>query len=457
VTANTDDLAPQRLGDQAIDFARRRILQTAAAASAALAFPRELLASASQQSEVTASETLFPYFKSVPVSYFDVRLQDGFWAPRQKTIREVSVPWATRHFDSAGGVDVFRQHSQGYTAEVQTGDLEAIKFVESMATVVGLQRDAAIEGLTKSWGREMIAAQKSDGYWPFGWPLAADPAKRWQAVWWSHEDYALGHYLESAIAFKESSGDTALDDSAVRAVDNMASTLLDSKRAYAPGHEEIEQALMRLYGSSGNPKYLRLCGWLIGQRGHHDGRRSYGKYSQDHLPIEQQRTIEGHAVRAAFLFNGVTEYVGATGHAGYREAVLAIWDDLVNHKMYLHGGGGITSVDNEGYSSKPDFIPPEDCYGESCSVFGNFQWAHSLFRLTGDASYIDVAERMLYNAFYASLSLQGDRSFTRTLRNRIAPRHVSPGIRCPAVRRISSSSLPRSVASSTPPTTMASS
>jgi hypothetical protein len=79
--------------------------------------------------------------------------------------------------------------------------------------------------------------------------------------------------------------------------------------------------------------------------------------------------------------------------------------------MYLHGAGGIVGTDNEGYSSRPDFIPPGDCYGESCSVFGNFQWAHNLFRLTGDAAYIDVAERMLYNAFYASLSLAGDRYF----------------------------------------------
>ena len=141
------------------------------------------------------------------------------------------------------------------------------------------------------------------------------------------------------------------------------------------------------------------------------GRRSYGAYSQDHVPVEQQRTIEGHAVRAAFLYNGVTEYVGATGPSSYREAVLAVWDDLINHKMYLHGAGGTVSTDNEGYSSKPDFIPPADCYGESCSVFGNFQWAHNLFRLTGDAAYLDVAERMLYNAFYASLSLAGDQYF----------------------------------------------
>jgi hypothetical protein len=398
------------------DFTRRALLQTAAAASVTLAVPRELRAGLAQQGRKVSAGHRFPYFQSTPVSCRNVELRDSFWAPRQKTLYTVSVPWATRHYDEAGGVDAYRARPEEYRAKVPRGDLEAIKFVEAMAAVVGLERDPSIEAVALAWAREMMAAQEPDGYLPFGrqpfeLPLAADSNNRWQAVWWSHEDYALGHYLESAIALKESTGDEAMYESAVRAVDNMAGILLDSSRAYAPGHEEIEQALMRLYGSTGDTRYLALCGWLIGQRGHHEGRRSYGKYSQDHLPIERQRTIEGHAVRAAFLYNGVTEYVGATGHPGYREAVLAIWDDLVNNKLYLHGAGGITSAGNEGYSSKSDFLPPADCYGESCSVFGNFQWAHNLFRLTGDASYIDVAELMLYNAFYASLSLAGDRYF----------------------------------------------
>lgn len=353
----------------------------------------------------------FPFFKSTPVSYINVKMKDTFWAPRQKAIRDVSIPWATRHFDKAGGLDAFNACPHEYDAQIRPGDFEVIKFVEAMAAAIGLQRDASIEGLTAAWGRKFVEGQDLDGYWTFGWPLAADPTKRWQTVWWSHEDYALGHYLESALAYYEITGDRVMYESALRAVDNMAATFIGSNRAYVPGHAEIEQALMRLYSATGEARYLQLCGWLIGQRGRHEGRQSFGKYAQDHIPIKDQRTIEGHAVRAAFLFNGVTEYVGATGDDDYRQAVLAVWDDFVDNKMYLHGGGGVEEARNEGFSSKPNFIPPEECYGESCSVFGNFQWAHNLFRLTGDAKYIDVAERMLYNAFYASLSLRGDRYF----------------------------------------------
>jgi DUF1680 family protein len=358
----------------------------------------------------------FPYFTSVPVPYVNVRMQDEFWAPRQRVVREVTVPWATRHFDTSGGLDAFRAHPQDYRPSLTSGDLEAIKFIEAMAAVIGQGRDPAMEGLAEAWGKEMRTAQGADGYWWWGWPTSREPAQRWKPVWWSHEDYSIGHYLESGLAFKEATGRGAIYDSSLKAVNNMAETFLSQpRRAYAPGHSEIEQALMRLYGETGDSRYLRLAGWLIGRRGHYEGepadRRSFHNYSQDHAPVEQQRTIEGHAVRAGFLFNGVTEYVGATGDKAYREAVLAVWQNFVEHKMYLHGGGGRQSTQNEGYSSEPDALPPNDCYGESCSVFANFQWAHNLFRLTGEAQYIDTAERMLYNAFYASLSLSGDRYF----------------------------------------------
>lgn len=393
----------------------------AAVAAAAMVSPQEVLAAVSKSGKTVPAAERFPYFQSTPVPYFNVKMLDTYWAPRQKTVRDVTVAWASAHYDEAGGLDAYKRQPQAYQPKIRAGDLEANKFIESMAAVVGLERDAAIEGMAEAWGQKFIDAQAPDGYSVFGYPLGADPSERWRVSWISHEDYAHGHYLESAIGYKESTGKDAMYRSAVRAMDNMADTFLGSDRAYAPGHQEIEQALMRLYGLTGDTKYLQLCGWLIEQRGRHQGRESFGKYSQDHIPIREQRTIEGHAVRASFLFNGVTEYAGATGDAGYKESMLAIWNDFVDNKMYVHGGGGNASAKNEGYSSKPNHLPIDDCYGESCSVFGNFQWAHNLSRLTGDAAPLDVAERMLYNAFYASLSLQGDRFFYHNVISRDEP------------------------------------
>jgi uncharacterized protein len=394
------------------ELSRREVIKASAIGAALLALPRDLLAASKGNPSFQEAADRFPHFRSWPVSFLAVRMQDRFWAPRQKTTREISVPWITSWQDKAGGLVEFRKDPQHYKTRVAIGEFEHIKFIEAMASVVGVQPDRSICGLIDVWAKQLMEAQGDDGYLAAHWPIGhSRPPQRWQPIGWSHEDYAIGHYLEAAIAYREVTGSDAMYRSAVRAADHMAGELLDGRRAYAPPHPEIEQALMRLYGLTGDTKYLRLCGWLLDQRGRHNGRPSYGPLHQDDLPIKDQRAIVGHAVRAGYLYNGVTQFVGATGDAEYREAVLAIWDDFANHKMFIHGGGGNQSAKGEGYLAEPYKIRPDDAYCESCSVFANFQWAHSLFHLTGQARYIDTAERMLYNAFYASLSLAGDSSF----------------------------------------------
>jgi DUF1680 family protein len=309
-------------------------------------------------------------------------------------------------------LDAYRANPETYRSKTRVGDLEALRSLETMATMLGLKRDEAIEGLLGLWRRSYADGQAADGYLQDRIGLTiAHPPTRWQSFPLSHETLYVGRYIEAAVSLKEATGDTVFLGSAIRAADNMASALLDSDRPYSIGHAEIEQALMRLYAVTGDVKYLRLCEWLLLQYGKTQGRPFGGKKHQDHLPLKEQRTIEGHAVSAAFLFNGVTQYVGATGDPDYREAVLAVWDDLVERKMYLQGVSGQTSSGFEGYKTEPYSIDPDDTYGESCGSFGNFQWAHSLFSLTGEARFIDVAERILYNALYASLSLAGDSYF----------------------------------------------
>src|SRR5689334_20701519 len=119
------------------DLSRRAVLQGAAAAAISLALPAKVLAGLIQQGKIVAPDKRFPYFQSTPVSYFNVRLHDSFWAPRQRTVHAVSVPWATRHFDAAGGVDAYKAHPNEYVAKVAKDDLLAVSFLHSMAAVVG--------------------------------------------------------------------------------------------------------------------------------------------------------------------------------------------------------------------------------------------------------------------------------------------------------------------------------
>ncbi|MGH8245926.1 MAG: glycoside hydrolase family 127 protein, partial [Gammaproteobacteria bacterium] len=50
-------------------------------------------------------------------------------------------------------------------------------------------------------------------------------------------------------------------------------------------------------------------------------------------------------------------------------------------------------------------------YNETCAAIGNDYWNHRLFLLHGDAKYIDVMERTLYNGLISGVSLDGKSFF----------------------------------------------
>src|SRR5262249_12943449 len=129
---------------QSRDLSRRTFLQAAGASVAGLTVPRELLADFSAPGEIVQPDKRFPYFQASPVAYLNVKMQDTFWAPRQKKLHEVTVPWATAHFDAAGGLEAYKLQPATYRAQTHPGDMEAIKFIEAMAAVVGVKRDPAI-------------------------------------------------------------------------------------------------------------------------------------------------------------------------------------------------------------------------------------------------------------------------------------------------------------------------
>lgn len=349
----------------------------------------------------------FPHFRSNPIPYTNVRMLDGFWAPRQRTVQSVSIPWAQSRLDADPTAEAGNAVASIDGRNVRVGDLEAIKFIETMAAVARLTHDDALAATAGAWSDRFTDGQESDGYLPHLYPAGLQYG-RWHVDWYSHELYALGHFLDASLELAAATGDDRYLEPVVAAVENATAALMDEGRPYGIGCAGLEPALIRLYDRTGDPRHLAFCQWLVEQRGRHEGRQSFGPYAQDHLPVEDQRTIEGHAVRAAFLYAGVAGLVGASGDERYLESLRAVWANMVEHKMYKHGASGSVSAGNEGYLTDPDVLPLDDCYGESCSVYGNIQWGHDMFRLTGEASYLDDMEWMLYNAFPASLSLAGD-------------------------------------------------
>jgi DUF1680 family protein len=86
-----------------------------------------------------------------------------------------------------------------------------------------------------------------------------------------------------------------------------------------------------------------------------------------------------------------------------------VWEDVVYRNMYITGGIG-SAGSNEGFSVDYD-LPNEQAYCETCASVGMVFWNQRMNSLTGNAEYIDVLERSLYNGALDGLSLSGDRFF----------------------------------------------
>jgi DUF1680 family protein len=87
----------------------------------------------------------------------------------------------------------------------------------------------------------------------------------------------------------------------------------------------------------------------------------------------------------------------------------SIWEDVVHRNMYITGGIGAQGK-NEGFGLDYD-LPNETAYCETCASVGMVFWNQRMNMLTGDAKYIDVLEKSLYNGALDGLSLSGDRFF----------------------------------------------
>ncbi|HEY4703617.1 MAG TPA: beta-L-arabinofuranosidase domain-containing protein, partial [Streptosporangiaceae bacterium] len=177
------------------------------------------------------------------------------------------------------------------------------------------------------------------------------------------------------------------------------------------GHPEVETALAELYRETGQRAYLDLARQFVEQRGHGlagDSGRGH-RYLQDHLPIRDTVTLEGHAVRALYLEAGVTDVASETGDADLLAGSVRRWEDMVATKTYLTGGNGSRHSD-EAFGDRFE-LPPDRAYTETCAAIASFHWSWRLLLATGDARYADLMERLLYNAFGASISTDGQRFF----------------------------------------------
>ncbi len=280
-----------------------------------------------------------------------------------------------------------------------------------------LKPDPGLDKKLDEWIAKIAAAQEPDGY--LYTARTIDPRKphrmagpeRWVNLKDSHELYNLGHLYEAAVAHRQATGKTNLFDVALKSADFIAETFGPGEKQVhrVPGHEEIELALVKLYRATGRKRYLDLARHFIDQRGNAAGYELYGEYAQDHKPVREQTEAVGHAVRAAYLYSGMADVAALTGDASLMTALDAIWEDVVNKKLYLTGGIGAAGG-WEGFGPAYD-LPNPSGYAETCATIAYALWNYRMFRAKADGKYMDLFERAAYNAFLSGSGMSGDLYF----------------------------------------------
>jgi DUF1680 family protein len=358
------------------------------------------------------------------VPFTAVHLDDAFWAPRLETNRAVTIPYAFGQCQASGRMDNFERAGAVLRGEKVANrkppgfpfdDTDPYKVLEGASYSLAVQPDPKMSAYLDSLIALFAAAQEPDGYLYTTRTIDPEHPHPWAGTnrWvndpnLSHELYNAGHLFEAAAAHYQATGKTNLLNVALKEANLLCQTFGPGTNQLHlwPGHEIVEMGLVRLYRITGDPRYLSLAKYFIDVRGSHPGGDDY---HQSRIPPVDQTEAVGHAVRAGYLYSGMADVAALTGDPQYTRAIDAIWENATTKKLYLTGGIGSRP---QGEAFGDDYeLPNLTAYNETCAAVANIFWNERLFLLHGDAKYVDVLERTLYNGLLSGVSLDGTKFF----------------------------------------------
>ena len=390
----------------------------------------------------------------------------GFWGDRFQMLSTTGIwdmwntwntPWEVidnmglhgsngfRNFEVAAGTVKGKHHGPPF----HDGDM--YKWLEACASVYAVTKDPKLDALMDKFIEQVALAQRADGYIhtpvvisernqgidshagtenAAGIEIGKDQ-KHAFASRLNFETYNLGHLMTAGIIHKRATGKTTLFECGKKAADFLYNFLTNdaaelSRNAICPSHY---MGAAEMYRETGDEKYLTLAKGLIAIR---DSVTNGEDHNQDRHKFRDQYEAMGHAVRANYLYAGVADLYAETGEAQLMKNLSAIWDDIIQHKIYIMGGCGAlydgVSPDGTTYN-QPSIqqihqaygrqfqLPQEAAHNEICAQIGMMLFSWRLFQTTSDGKYIDNIENELYNGILSGISIDGrDFFYTEALR-----------------------------------------
>ncbi|TSA26506.1 MAG: glycoside hydrolase family 127 protein [Ignavibacteriales bacterium] len=355
-----------------------------------------------------------------PVPFTQVKVEKGFWFDRMETNRTVTIPYALKLCEETGRIKNFAiaggLEKGDFCSKYYFDDSDVYKVIEGASYALMLKPDKELEKQLDKIISLISSAQEKDGYLYTARTMGTHKFERvigpsrWLNEEGSHELYNVGHLYEAAVAHFMATKKKTLLNVALKNANLVCNVFGPGKISLPSGHQEIEIGLVKLYRVTGKEKYLKLAKFLLDMRGDYvNGRKSWGEYNQDHKPVIEQDEAVGHAVRAGYMYSGMADVAALTGDKDYLKALDKIWNNVAGKKLYLTGGVGATGS-WEGFGKNYD-LPNASAYNETCASIANVFWNHRMFLLSGEAKYLDVMERTLYNALLSGISMKGNSFF----------------------------------------------
>lgn len=343
-----------------------------------------------------------------------VEIDGGFWKRWQDTNQAVSLRHGYRQLEKSGNFNNLLLAAGKGEGDYRTPvfmDSDVYKWLEAVGYELARHDDPELVQMADHAIRLVEDAQGEDGYLNSYWQVV-EPQRRWQDLQHGHELYCAGHLFQAAVAYYRGTGDERLLNVSRRFADYIDSVFGPGKRAGTPGHPEVETALVELYRATGERRYLDLAIYFLDQRGRGLlGAHRWGTpaYYQDHVPVRDAETVEGHAVRQLYLTAGMTDAYLETGEPALMAALERLWQNMVSKKLHVTGGLGAQHA-GEAFG-EPYELPNERAYCETCAQIASIQWAWRMLLATGERRFADLMELTLYNAFLSGVSLDGCRYF----------------------------------------------
>jgi hypothetical protein len=360
------------------------------------------------------------------VNFTQVKLSDKFWLPRIEINRTVTIPASFERCENTGRVKnfVMAAQKQGkFCTRYPFDDTDIYKTIEGASFSLAVHPDKKLEAYVDSLIAIIKAAQEPDGYLYTARTIDPNNVGSWVGkVRWekerelSHELYNAGHLYEAAAAHFLATKKRNLLDIALKNADLVCSVFGPGKKTVAPGHEIVEMGLVKLYRLTKKIEYLNTAAFFIKARGQYKGYDpkskepwKNGAYWQDDKPVVLQDEAEGHAVRAGYLYSAVADVAALTGDDSLTKAIDKIFENVVTKKLYVQGSVGAIG-DGERFGANYE-LPNNTAYNETCASIAEVYWYYRMFLLHGDAKYIDVLEKTLYNGLISGIGLDGKSFF----------------------------------------------